>query len=44
MPHLVVSDAKAGEAGGVVRLASWRGKALAVASVRRDHEQIVKLP
>jgi len=34
----MVSDAKAGEADGVARLALRRGKALAVASVRRDHE------
>jgi len=38
------ANAKAGEANRFAKPASWRGKALAVASVRRDHEWIVKLP
>jgi hypothetical protein len=44
MPHLIVSDAKVDEADKFARTAGNHRKALAAAAVRRDHEQMVKLP
>jgi hypothetical protein len=44
MPHLMISDAKAGEADRFAQALGWCGKALAAASVRRDHECVVNLP
>jgi hypothetical protein len=38
MPHLIVSDAKVDEADKFAPTAEQRQKALAAASVRRDHE------
>jgi hypothetical protein len=38
MPHLVFSEAKAGEVDSFAQAPGWHAKALAAASVRRDHE------
>jgi hypothetical protein len=43
MPQAAVSDPNR-QVAGTHRAAKGRGKALAAASVRRDHEQEVKLP